>query len=870
MASSIDIIVKVIDEASKKLQDISKSTDQLGKDGKSTSKSLAGLGKAAGATTAVLATMAVVASKAFEMGKSGAAVKQTGESFTFLMEKVGASNKTLEKLRSAARGTVDDMTLMSSTATLLAGSSGVLGERLAESTPLLLNIAKAAQKLNPSLGDTTFLYNSLAVGIKRGSPLILDNLGLLVSQGDANKRLAAELGKTVAALTTEEMKLALLNETIRAGNVLVNQAGGNTESATDAYDRLGASWKNLKDIGVLVVHDALEPAVKTAADLVEIAVKAADAHSYEQQALHILANEYISFGTEQKGVADKGALLKLLWKTQQRRIKELGVHLKETAALTEDYGGKVSTATGQIEDMGVAMGGLFLNSNRLRNIEIDLLVTMGESTREIENKKDKIKDLTAQLYNEALASERSAEDTKFLTNRIASQHVELEKLEVDFENVGIAIQAWNDDVIAGRIEANKMYIGFLDLADSIIEVTRAAMTASEIDKAWSKEQNKLAIAQGDTTLAIVDQTERVEQLRREVELSRFEDEDKINQWHDAQGVLAGLTDEFDKNTRAQHSNTRSTQENADATARNNAIKDTYRLLTGRATDATLAMETQIDSATEAFLLHGVASGYSASQIAQWQIELDGANSKLNKIRTTTNLNTQSQIAYNNAIAGSGAGAGGFTGSVSGDVAGGLGLKSMDVMRSELGVASGTGFWNEASERDVMAEYYKLTQQAAGLEPDWDAFYDQINEDRAERGEDPITVKDVSPIDKAKKLREELESMEGGHGSIYSVNPETGKEEIKDWMAPLFGAIEGFQGFQHGANFTVPAGFNNDGFMMGVSSGEHVKVTPSHMNSGSGGLMINNLNVYGVQTASELYETIIQQARMRGKDFAKVL
>jgi len=863
MAASIDIVVKVLDQASKKLNDISKSTDKLGKDSTSTGKSLASLGKIAAVATATLATMGVAAKVAFDMGKAGAAVKQTGESFGFLIKKVGGSADLLNKLRSASKGTVDDMTLMSSTSTLLAGAQGALGERLAEATPQLLSIAKAAQKLNPSLGDTTFLYNSLAVGIKRGSPLILDNLGLLVSQGDANKRLAAELGKTVAALTTEEMKMALLNETIRAGTVLVQQAGGDTDSATDSYDQLTTAVSNLTDRYKAQVHEGLEPVINATKNYVMALDEAArNAHHVEKA---------VVVATTEMGTA--------VYKTTElsERVAFLSENYIKTEADVKRAGGAFRAISGMMGEVSELTQETFLSTTRLRNIEIDLAVAMGDSTREIELKKLRIQSLTDELLNEAEASARSTEDTKELTHRIAQQHVELERLEVEFENVGIAIQAWNDDVISARIEANKMYIGFLDLADSIIEVTRAAMTASEIDKAWSKEQNKLAIAQGDTTLAIVDQTERVEQLRREVELSRFEDEDKINQWHDAQGVLAGLTDEFIKNTSAQNSNTRSTQENADATARNNAIKDTYRLLTGRATDATLAMETQIDSATEAFLLHGVASGYSASQIAQWQIELDGANSKLNKIRTTTNLNTQSQIAYNNAIAGSGAGAGGFTGSVSGDVAGGLGLKSMDKMRFELGEASGTDFWNQASERDVMAEYYKLTQQAAKREPDWDAFYDQINQDRAERGEDPISVKDVSPIDKAKQLRDELESMEGGHGSIYSVNPETGKEEIKDWMAPLFDAIADpdsptglFQGFQHGANFTVPAGFNNDGFMMGVSSGEHVKVTPSHMNSGSGGLMINNLNVYGVQTASELYETIIQQARMRGKDFAKVL
>ena len=241
--------------------------------------------------------------------------------------------------------------------------------------------------------------------------------------------------------------------------------------------------------------------------------------------------------------------------------------------------------------------------------------------------------------------------------------------------------------------------------------------------------------------------------------------------------------------------------------------------------------------------------------------------------------TTAQIAYNQAIASQGSGAGGFDGSISGDVVSGLGLQSMDTMREELAKASYGSAWADspwmgASDRDVMAEWWKLKELQAGRDPDWDKFYDDINQDRAERGEDPITVMDVKPAQKASDLKSQLESMDAydaaGNvtGKVGSIMDDEGN--IKDWAQPLFDAIEGFEGFQHGANFTVPAGFNNDSFLMGVSSGEHVKVTPSHMNSGQGGLMIRNLNVYGVQTASELYEAIIQQARMRGKDFAKVL
>ena len=47
MAASVDIVVKVFDQASKALKDIAKANGDLGKGSKSTSEQLKSLGKAA-------------------------------------------------------------------------------------------------------------------------------------------------------------------------------------------------------------------------------------------------------------------------------------------------------------------------------------------------------------------------------------------------------------------------------------------------------------------------------------------------------------------------------------------------------------------------------------------------------------------------------------------------------------------------------------------------------------------------------------------------------------------------------------------------------------------------------------------------------
>jgi hypothetical protein len=858
MASSIDIIVKVIDEASKALKDITKSTDELGKEGKSTGEQLKGLGKAALTVTAAVAAFGVAAKAAFDMGKAGAAVKQTGESFGFLIKKVGGSADLLDKLRSASKGTVDDMTLMSSTATLLAGAQGALGERLAEATPQLLNIAKAAQKLNPSLGDTTFLYNSLAVGIKRGSPLILDNLGLLVSQGDANKRLAAELGKTVAALTTEEMKMALLNETIRAGTVLVQQAGGDTDSATDSYDQLTAAVSNLTDRYKAQIHEGIKPVLEATKNYV-VALDKAKANSHHVE-------KAVAAATVEMGTA--------VYKTTElsERVQELSQNYIATAADVLAAGGAIEAVSGMIEVHSTAIERTSDNTMQMDRQTKLLSIAMGESTIAIEASKSKLVNYKDELNNTELSKKRTEQATMLLIDKIVQEEQTLALLTKELENAGQAtkdLEQANLDIAAS---ADKAMMGFHNSIRELSYLKQETGEAKEATVEFRRVQDKVDIAMGRTNQMIIDQRDKVERLRHEWEDSNFTNKDLERQLQSNIKSLEIYTNTFNENTRDVDNNTRAIADNTAINKANRELRDAVAVATGRETAAMVALRLEQEHWSDIYRNSvGPAKVHALNMVLATAIALQN-ETQAHRINTSAlSSATSQQIAYNNAIAGSGTGAGGFTGSVSGDVAGGLGLKSMDDMRKELGVASGTGFWDAASERDVMAEYYKLTQQAAGLEPDWDAFYDQINEDRAERGEDPITVKDSSPQEKAQQLKSRLETMQD-NSSIYNA-----EGNIKDWAQPLFDAIEDpssptgfFQGFQHGANFTVPAGFNNDGFMMGVSSGEHVKVTPSHMNSGQGGLMINNLNVYGVQTASELYETIIQQARMRGKDFAKVL
>jgi hypothetical protein len=207
--------------------------------------------------------------KLWDFAEQGAQVRQQAESFDFLMNKIGVTTDVLGGLREASRGTVDDMTLMSGTATLLAGAGDELAKKLAEATPQLMEIAKASNKLNPSLGTTAFMYESIATGIKRAQPLILDNLGLTIKVGEANKKFADKIGIAVTALSAEQKAMAMLDASLEAGDNLIAQVGGTTESATDAFARLTTALKNTGDAAKAGLGESLGPAAGKLADLIE-------------------------------------------------------------------------------------------------------------------------------------------------------------------------------------------------------------------------------------------------------------------------------------------------------------------------------------------------------------------------------------------------------------------------------------------------------------------------------------------------------------------------------------------------------------------------------------------------------------------------
>ena len=219
--ANVKIIVETVDRGStKSLKNVNDQLDIA-------QKSLVAIGAAA-----------ITFKQAFDLSREGAQTIQLAESFELMNKQVFKTPDLLDQMRKSSQGVISDHELMSGLLTLSAGATDEVAQAMAQASPRLLEIAKASNKLNPTLGDTAFLYDSISKGIKRQSPLILDNLGIVIKAEQAMNNYAESIGKSADELDANERTMAFLNETMRAGDQLISQVGGNVSSQTDSWDRL--------------------------------------------------------------------------------------------------------------------------------------------------------------------------------------------------------------------------------------------------------------------------------------------------------------------------------------------------------------------------------------------------------------------------------------------------------------------------------------------------------------------------------------------------------------------------------------------------------------------------------------------------------
>jgi len=214
--------------------------------------SMAGGRMLTGAFMGVMGPMGVVAAGAVDLGKkligmaaSGGSLKGIQMTFDNLTASYGINADILDRLRSSTKGAVTDFELMKQTNKALVGAGDEFGKMFGEKLPLLMAVSREAAKAQGQ--SVEFMFDSIVTGIKRSSPMILDNLGFQFSLTEANEKYAASIGKTVKELSKEEKQIALLNAVADASAKLIEDTGGSMDTSAKRALSWGTELKNLRD-----------------------------------------------------------------------------------------------------------------------------------------------------------------------------------------------------------------------------------------------------------------------------------------------------------------------------------------------------------------------------------------------------------------------------------------------------------------------------------------------------------------------------------------------------------------------------------------------------------------------------------------------
>ena len=192
---------------------------------------------------AALAAAAIGAVKgSLDLAVAGENVNRVGRSFASLTAQAQSTGPAiLAALRAASGGEVSNLNLQ------LATNKGLLlgvANSAAQFSDLMLVARDRAAKMGI---DTTQAFDNIATGIGRGSPLILDNLGIVVDISAAHATYAAQIGKSVDELTKQERTIALTNAVIAQGKAGIDESATAINNQANAYARLGIVIQNTKD-----------------------------------------------------------------------------------------------------------------------------------------------------------------------------------------------------------------------------------------------------------------------------------------------------------------------------------------------------------------------------------------------------------------------------------------------------------------------------------------------------------------------------------------------------------------------------------------------------------------------------------------------
>lgn len=167
--------------------------------------------------------------------RAGAEIAAVAEGFERLSKAAGnVSSVLLRDLRAAVRGTMSDMKLMQvANQAMIAGMNPqMMITALSYLRAYAVNTGKSFEQL----------VSTIFTGLTRGSVLMLDDAGIIISQTALYEQKARELGRT---LTDTEKRQAILNETMRQMTEKLPDLAGAMDSELDKADQIAVRFENI-------------------------------------------------------------------------------------------------------------------------------------------------------------------------------------------------------------------------------------------------------------------------------------------------------------------------------------------------------------------------------------------------------------------------------------------------------------------------------------------------------------------------------------------------------------------------------------------------------------------------------------------------
>ncbi|HOO58908.1 MAG TPA: hypothetical protein PK273_06385, partial [Anaerolineaceae bacterium] len=203
------------------------------------------------AATAAITSVALAIKEVQDAAKEGAAFQRMEEASASLARSLDADmSDILDALREASLGMVSDFDLMQAASRAMMLGVSADSEELAQ----LMEVAALRGR---AMGlSTTQAFNDIVTGIGRASPMILDNLGIVVDAEGKYQAYAEAVGKTAEELTKAEKTQALLNGVLESSKGLLEETGGLTLDNAGKWEQMSAAQKNYFDLVKSDIADA--------------------------------------------------------------------------------------------------------------------------------------------------------------------------------------------------------------------------------------------------------------------------------------------------------------------------------------------------------------------------------------------------------------------------------------------------------------------------------------------------------------------------------------------------------------------------------------------------------------------------------------